>query len=126
MCGLIYGRVINELTHSATLTCIALEVEINVQHHASAILECWRLIIGVLLSALVVPAVIGVRQPSGHEASVTMFEPTYQVIASVRIESTDQAQKLHTSLAMISALEKQVVQALQSTHLSAKKYSDAL
>ena len=103
-----------------------MEVEINVQDYIKAILECWTPIIGVLPSALVVSAVISFWQPSSYEASVTMFEPTYRVIAGVRIESTDQAQKLHTSLARISALEKQVVEALQSTLSSAEKYPGAL
>ncbi len=103
-----------------------MEVEVNVQDYMNAMLECWRLILGVFLSALVVSAVISFWQPSSYEASVTMFEPTYRVIAGVRIESTDQAQKLHTSLGRISALEKQVVEALQSTHSSAEKYPDAL
>ncbi len=103
-----------------------MEMEISLQDYINVIVKGWKVIIAVFLGALVVSAVVSFWQPSLYEASVTMFEPSYRVIAGERIESTDKAQKMYTSLARRSALEAQVVDALESALSRAEKSPGAL
>ncbi len=103
-----------------------MEVDVNLQDYMNVILKGWKVIVAVFLGALVVSAVLSFWQPPVYEASVTMFEPSYRVIAEVRVEATDQAQKLYTNLARSSALEERVVQALGSTLSPAEKSPGAL
>lgn len=103
-----------------------MEMEISLQDYINVMLKGWKVIIAVFLGALVVSAVVSFWQPSIYEASVTMVEPSYQVIAGARIYSTDKAEKLYTSLARSSALEAQVVEALESTLSPAEKSPGAL
>jgi len=88
------------------------DTEIDLQDYLNVLLKWWTVIIGVFLGAVAVSAVVSFRQPSLYEASVSMFEPSYQVIAEARIYSTDQAQKSYTSLGKSSILESRVVEAL--------------
>lgn len=102
------------------------EMEIDLQDYINVILKWWILIIVVVLGAVVVSGVVSFRQPSLYEASVTMFEPSYQVIAGARIYSTDTAQKSYTSLAKSSVLESRVVQVLGPALSPADKAPGAL
>ena len=103
-----------------------METEINLQDYIDVILKWWMVIIAVFVVALVVSAVVSFWQPSVYEASVTMFEPSYRVVAGVRIESTNQAHAPHTSLAKSSDLEAQVVEALGPRLSPAEKSPGAL
>jgi uncharacterized protein involved in exopolysaccharide biosynthesis len=92
-----------------------MEMEISLQDYMNVMLKGWKVIIPVFLGALVVAAVISFWQPSIYEASVTMFEPSYRLVAEMSIESTDGAQKLYAVLARSAALEAQVQEALKSS-----------
>jgi uncharacterized protein involved in exopolysaccharide biosynthesis len=103
-----------------------LEVEVNLQDYINVILKWWKVIIAVFLGALIMSTAVSFWQPSIYEASVTMFEPSYLVIAGERIESIPKAQKQYTSLVKSSALEAQVVEVLEPVLSSAEKSSGAL
>jgi uncharacterized protein involved in exopolysaccharide biosynthesis len=91
------------------------DMEINLQDYIRVVLKWWMVIVGVFLGAVVVSSVISLRQPPLYEASVSMFEPSYQVIAEERIYSVDEAQKSYSSLARSSIVEAQVVEAMGSS-----------
>ena len=88
------------------------DMEINLQDYIRVILKWWMVIVGVFLGAVVVSGVVSLREPAVYEASVTMFEPSYQVIAEERIYSINQTDRSYTSLAKSSLLESRVVEAL--------------
>jgi len=102
------------------------EMEIDLQDYINVILKWWILIIVVVLGAVVVSGVVSFRQPSIYEASVTTFEPSYEVIAGARLYSTDSAQKSYTSLAKSSVLEARVVEVLGPALSHADKSPGAL
>ena len=88
------------------------DMEIDLQDYIKVILKWWMVIVGVFLGAVVVSGVVSLREPAVYEASVTMFEPSYQVIAEERIYSINQTDRSYTSLAKSSLLESRVVEAL--------------
>jgi capsular polysaccharide biosynthesis protein len=101
-------------------------MEVNLQDYVNVILRWWGVIIAVFLGALVVSAVVSFWQPSTYEASVTLYEPSYQVVAGERIESIPRSQKLYTGLVKSTALEAQVVEVLDPVLSPAEKSPGAL
>jgi len=102
------------------------EIDVDLQDYINVILKWWILIIVVFVGAVAVSAVVSFRQPPIYQASVTMFERSYQVVAAPRLYSTDKAQKSYTSLAKSPLLEERVIQVLESALSPADKAPGAL
>jgi uncharacterized protein involved in exopolysaccharide biosynthesis len=102
------------------------DMAIDLQDYLRVILRWWMVIIGVFVCAVAGSGAISLRQPPLYSASVTMFEPSYEVVDTPRLYSTDKVYKSYTSLAKSSALEERVLQALEPVLPAADKHPGAL
>lgn len=92
-----------------------MEMEISVEDYLKVIAKWWKVIIAVFLGSVVAAAAVSFWQPPTYEASVTMLEPSYQVMSETRIMSLDEPQKLYNTLAKSANLEAQVIEVLEPT-----------
>jgi len=107
-----------------------MEEEIDLRDYLQVVMKRWRVVAAGFLVVVAVTVVSSLLRPPIYEATVTLIEPSYVLMAESRIVSLDEgaekAVKLYPTLARNPAVEEQVVQTLESILSPAEKQPGAL